>query len=286
MTDENDIGIFRQELVSMIPVLLADINENSIILDTCAAPGSKTLQILEKMWKCNINDSVLWANDFDFKRAKMLIHLLQNHNTKNLIVTNCDASIIPMNKNLQPDIIICDVPCSGDGTVRKNKQIKKSWDLRHSYAKHETQVSILENSVNICKVGGTIIYSTCAINPIENEAVIASVLEKYKNTLEIVDVSDKLNKMGIKYHEGLVKWKVYLDSKQLVSCCNFNEINEVKEEMKKENKNLFFKTNIKETMFHNVYTDKNVKSSVLTVSILIIKARSFATKKMCKIIRT
>lgn len=282
MTDENDIGIFRQELVSMIPVLLADINHSSIVLDTCAAPGSKTLQLLEKMSKNKIMDSVLWANDFDFKRAKMLVHLLQNHNTKNLIVTNCDASIIPINKHLQPDVIICDVPCSGDGTVRKNKQIKKSWDLRHSYTKHEMQVSILENCVNICKVGGTIVYSTCAINPIENEAVIASVIEKYKNTLEIVDVSDKLNEMGIKFHEGLVKWKVYLDSKQLVSCCSYNEINTVKDEMKKENKNLFFRTNIKESMFHPIYTDKNVKSSILTVSInILLLEGSITAKKMC-----
>ena len=255
----------------MIPVSLVNLNQNDIILDSCAAPGSKTLQIMEYCFSQAhelgfLPKGVIWANDECQKRAQMLIHLLQNHPTSNLTITCSDASKIPMNKNLQPDMIFCDVPCSGDGTVRKTKQIKKSWDLRHSYQKHDLQKSILENCVNICKVGGKIVYSTCAINPIENEAVVASVLEKYKDVLEIEDISENLDSVNIKYCNGLTKWKVYLDSKLLVNCNKFEEISETRENLKKENKFFFNKTNVVESMFHPIYTNQNFKTGKLYVS--------------------
>jgi 16S rRNA C967 or C1407 C5-methylase (RsmB/RsmF family) len=257
----------------MLPVSLVNINEDDIILDCCAAPGSKTLQLMENCYydaqnKNTIPRGVIWANDADDKRARMLIHLIQNHPTLNLVVTKCDATYIPMNKNLQPDVIICDVPCSGDGTIRKNKLIKKDWDLRHSYNKHDLQKSILENCINICKVGGTIVYSTCAINPIENEAVIASVVEKYKDHVEILDVSDKMKKNNIKYKQGLTRWKVYLDSKLQVSCGLFSDIQNIKEDLKNKKLSFNFKTQVSESMFHPIYTSKNYNSSILHVRII------------------
>lgn len=260
LTLENDIGILRQEFVSMIPITLTDINSDDIILDSCAAPGSKTLQLMEKLHSKSTNSlpkGVIWANEIDNKRAQMLIHLTQNHPTLNLVVTNNDARTIPINKHLQPDTVICDVPCSGDGTIRKNKQIKKSWDLRHSYTKHELQKAILENCVNIVKTGGTVVYSTCAINPIENEAVIASVIEKYKEYIEIVDVSDILKSNNVKFREGLCKWKVYLDSKNLSHCGSFSDIRKVKDEIKNNGGDYKFKNDISESMFHSIYTEKN-----------------------------
>lgn len=270
LTEENDLGILRQELVSMLPVTLVNIGENDLVLDCCAAPGSKTLQIMETCYFKSQNNNtipkgVIWANDADDKRARMLIHLIQNHPTLNLVVTKCDATCIPMNKNLQPDLIVCDVPCSGDGTIRKNKLIKKDWDLRHSYNKHDLQKSILENCINICKVGGTIVYSTCAINPIENEAVIASVVEKYKEHVEIVDVSEIMKKNNINYKQGLIRWKVYLDSKLQVSCGQYSDIQVIKEELKNKKQFFSYKTTVSESMFHPIYTNKNFTTGTLHV---------------------
>ena len=67
---------------------------------------------------------------------------------------------------------------------------------------------ILENSIKICGEEGYIIYSTCSLNQIENEAVIASILEKFKGEIETVNCSEKLFKFGVKFKEGMVNWRV------------------------------------------------------------------------------
>ena len=65
--------IGRQEAVSMLPPMFLDVNKNDLVLDMCAAPGSKTLQILEKVHRSEGNGIVI-ANDADSKRAYLLVH--------------------------------------------------------------------------------------------------------------------------------------------------------------------------------------------------------------------
>jgi hypothetical protein len=78
---------------------------------------------------------------------------------------------------------------------------------------HPVQIKLLERAIQLTKVGGTIVYSTCSLNPIENEAVIAEVLNRAKthspdpeNSLEIVDIHGQLN--GLKARRGLHYWDV------------------------------------------------------------------------------
>lgn len=125
------------------------------------------------------------------------------------MVTNLDASIYPILKipntgvssmpaetttqQLLFDRILCDVPCSGDGTIRKNIGIWKSWQcmdgnglhgcvfytLQESssiYIKFRLQVRILQRAMKLLRDDGRIVYSTCSLNPVENEAVVAEVL--------------------------------------------------------------------------------------------------------------
>ena len=176
---ENDYGILRQELVSMIPVNLIDIEESDIILDMCAAPGNKTIQILEIMSekarnKNTLPSGVIIANELDDKRAGNMAHFFKAHFPINIVVTNNNAETLPIfeDENYRPNIVICDVPCSGDGTLRKNKMVRKKWKIEFGLENHFTQIKILDNAIRQCKNDGYIIYSTCAINPIENEAVV------------------------------------------------------------------------------------------------------------------
>ena len=69
-------------------------------------------------------------------------------------------------------------------------------------------MKILDNAIKQCKNDGYILYSTCAINPLENEAVVCYIMEKYKDEIEIINCGKKLREMNIKFREGLVKWKV------------------------------------------------------------------------------
>uniref|UniRef100_A0A8C0IJ27 tRNA (cytosine(34)-C(5))-methyltransferase n=1 Tax=Bubo bubo TaxID=30461 RepID=A0A8C0IJ27_BUBBB len=224
LVSETECGnISRQEAVSMIPPLLLNINPHHKILDMCAAPGSKTAQLIE-MLHADMNvpfpKGFVIANDVDNKRCYLLVHQAKRLNSPCIMVVNHDASSIP---NLQIDVdgrkevlfydrILCDVPCSGDGTMRKNIDVWKKWTTQNSLQLHGLQLRIATRGVEQLAEGGRMVYSTCSLNPIENEAVIASLLEKSQGALELADVSSELP--GLKRMPGITKWKVMLKDGQ------------------------------------------------------------------------
>jgi len=215
-------NISRQEAVSMIPPLVMDIQPHHIVLDMCAAPGSKTAQLIEAIHaneetrvQAAIQDEsiddgsggrpagLVIANDADYRRSHMLIHQTKRLNSPNLIVTNHDATMYPslLVKNedgrkeyLKFDRILADVPCSGDGTARKNYNVWRDWNPLGAIGLHLTQVRILVRGLQMLKVGGRIVYSTCSMNPIENEAVVAAAIDRCGGLerVNILDCSDRL----------------------------------------------------------------------------------------------
>ncbi|CAG8730720.1 5819_t:CDS:2, partial [Dentiscutata heterogama] len=149
---ETEVGnISRQETVSMIPPLLLDVKPGHWVLDMCAAPGSKTVQILEAVHANDLQDKTIpsglvIANDADLKRSCMLVHQAKRLKSPCLIVTNHDAAQFPgvyvkqglteEKKPIQFDRILADVPCSGDGTLRKNFLIWKNWGIGSAVGLH------------------------------------------------------------------------------------------------------------------------------------------------------
>jgi len=146
------------------------------------------------------------------------------------MVTNHDASIYPAIKipsevtvfptdtkprvaakrqhQLLFDRILCDVPCSGDGTVRKNPGIWKKWSPMDGNGLHGLQIRILQRAMRMLKKGGRIVYSTCSLNPVENEAVIVAALKSIPG-FTLLDVSDQLP--GLVSRPGLASWKPTAD---------------------------------------------------------------------------
>ena len=104
------------------------------------------------------------------------------------------------------DRIICDVPCSGDGTLRKNPQIWSEWRPEFAMGLHALQLRIAQRGVALLKVGGYMVYSTCSFNPVENEAVVAELLRRCGDAIELVDASDRVK--GLRRREGMTTWKV------------------------------------------------------------------------------
>lgn len=248
---ETTIGnISRQEAVSMIPPLLLDIQPHHVVLDMCAAPGSKTAQLIEMLHAKEETDmahavkahaeskdkehedygrptGVVIANDIDFKRAHMLVHQTKRLNSANIIITNNDSTSYPSvliasgtdekdtdyprgrRTYLKFDRILADVPCTGDGTPRKNYTVWKEWKPLNALSLHTTQVKILVRGLQLLKAGGRIVYSTCSMNPVENEAVVAAAIQIMGGTSKVqaVDVSDQLSKL--KRRPGLKgDWKI------------------------------------------------------------------------------
>ncbi|KAH0786453.1 NOL1/NOP2/sun family protein [Histomonas meleagridis] len=192
----------RQEFVSMIPPYFLSIEKGDHVLDTCAAPGSKTAQILEML----DTTGLVIANDSDIKRCQPLVHQLQRVGTSNAMIVCQQAQHIDLKGELF-DKVLCDVPCSGDGTIRKNGVAGYSWSPKNGGSKHGVQRVILKRGLELLKVGGICVYSTCSMNPIEDEAVINSVLLELNNCVEVVDVSDKYQQL--KRHNGITDWVVY-----------------------------------------------------------------------------
>ncbi|KAF0871423.1 NSUN2 methyltransferase, partial [Crocuta crocuta] len=218
LVSETESGnISRQEAVSMIPPLLLNAHPHHKILDMCAAPGSKTTQLIEMLhadMSVPFPEGFVIANDVDNKRCYLLVHQAKRLSSPCIMVVNHDASSIPRltidvngtKEILFYDRILCDVPCSGDGTMRKNIDVWKKWTTLNSLQLHGLQLRIATRGAEQLVEGGRMVYSTCSLNPIEDEAVIASLLEKSEGALELADVSSELP--GLKWMPGITHWKV------------------------------------------------------------------------------
>ncbi|KAJ8141714.1 hypothetical protein OY671_005117 [Metschnikowia pulcherrima] len=218
---ETTVGnISRQEAVSMIPPLLMDVQPHHAVLDMCAAPGSKTAQLVEALHMGDAQKPAtgfVMANDSDYKRSHMLVHQVKRLNSPNFVVVNHDAQLFPRIRlspdepYLKFDRVLCDVPCSGDGTMRKNINVWKDFSVGDALGLHPLQINILTRGLQLLKAGGRLVYSTCSMSPVENEAVVAEALRKFKN-IRLVDVSQELP--GLKRRNGISSWKVF--SKDMV----------------------------------------------------------------------
>ncbi|GFH09075.1 SAM_MT_RSMB_NOP domain-containing protein, partial [Haematococcus lacustris] len=217
MKKANDNGsISRQEAVSMVPPLFLDVHPHHKlltcqVLDMCAAPGSKTFQLLEAVHGstgapapaplpvladqpvqatdpaiphvANSTSSkearFVVANDADYQRCQLLTHQLKRMCSPCLLVANHSAEFFPFVKSgpnqqqpLRFDRILCDVPCSGDGTMRKAPDIWRRWSVTSGNGLHIMQLRIAMHGCRMLQVGGLLVYSTCTFNPIEDEAVV------------------------------------------------------------------------------------------------------------------
>lgn len=214
---ETEAGnITRQETASMIPPFFLDVKPTSTVLDTCAAPGSKTFQLLEMLHAGAGGDVIpggyVVANDSDSKRCNLLTHQTKRMASPCLIVTNHEGQKFPVIRHEDKtevmlfDRILCDVPCSGDGTLRKAPDLWRRWNVGMGLGLHRIQLKIVMKACELLQVGGKLVYSTCSLNPIENEAVVAEILRRTEGSFELMDVSSMLPQL--KRRPGMKTWKV------------------------------------------------------------------------------
>lgn len=218
-------NIVRQEAVSMLPVLFLNVQRGHRVLDMCASPGSKTTQILDFLLSTADEHSqeqsgLVIANDLDKKRAYMLVHRLSCNTLRHVVVTCGAGDTFPglydtRTKTLHCtnvfDRVLCDVPCSGDGTLRKNQALWKDWHIGQGLTLHPIQLNLALRGAALVKVGGILVYSTCSFNPIENEAVVTELLRRASGALKLVDVS--MTMPGLVVRPGRSKWRVGWRSK-------------------------------------------------------------------------
>ena len=214
LVEEDRMGnIYRQEQVSMVPVRCLDILPHHVVLDMCASPGSKTGQILEALHTSPLLPTgCVIANEFEPRRSTNLYGNMREFQSPALLVTQHPGQAFPDltwpgGQKVEYDHIVCDVPCSGDGTIRKNPNIWANWHPARGNGRFCLQLNIARRGVELLKEGGTMAYSSCSINQIENEAVIAQLLREAGDSLELVDVTGRFP--GLNWLPGLDNWRVF-----------------------------------------------------------------------------
>ena len=198
--------ITQQEEVSMLPVQLLNPKEGERILDACAAPGSKTTQLAE--WTSE--KSVVIGNEINPGRVNTLVSNTKRLALHSVTVTKHDARSYPKVPLPGFDAAIVDAPCSGSGTMRKNLDVWWKWKPHSARSLHNLQLSIAERTAKLLRPGGKMVYSTCSLDPIENEAIIAELIRNCP-WMEIEKIDVEKTFPYFKVRSGLKTWK-HLDS--------------------------------------------------------------------------
>lgn len=174
-------NIIIQDASSYLAVRNLDITDEDIVLDACAAPGGKSLAILQKY-----NPKKLIATDIHEHKIEILNKLKNKYKYNNFEIKLNDAREIEK-LNSQFDKILLDVPCSGLGVLRKKPE--KIYDLTNEQIKllKKLQKKIFDSGYKALKSGGILVYSTCTFSKNENTNNVESFLEKYDD-LEMMEV--------------------------------------------------------------------------------------------------
>ena len=188
---EHQSGLcYIQEASSMMPVAALfhffKPSKKSILLDAAAAPGSKTTQIAARM----NNQGLIIANEYSSSRIKMLHANIQRCGIKNVALTHFDAAVFGEWLPETFDAILLDAPCSGEGTIRKDKQAMKNWSQNAINEISDMQLTLIESAFHALKPGGVLIYSTCTLSHEENQDVLHQLKAKHPTKVKYLSLEN------------------------------------------------------------------------------------------------
>ena len=223
----------------MLPPLVLDVRPEHTVLDLCAAPGSKTLQLLDIM---NLQADLaterhretqrdterqeveaaalsgvrglLVANDVSRDRAMTIAQRSRRGSSRTALALLCtDARRFPAlyrrAYRIKYDRVLCDVPCSGDGTLRKSASMWSRWSVKDGLSIHLLQLAILKRGLELLADGGRLVYSTCSLNPIEGEAVVAAAIRHFDGAVRLLEIDrERWLRVVENGCEGLTCWEV------------------------------------------------------------------------------
>lgn len=171
-------GLFYvQDVSSMMVTELANPKEEQYVIDVCAAPGGKSIHMAEKM----NGTGMVEARDLTEYKISMIEENISRHQLSNMKAVQQDATVVDEEAVGKADIVIADLPCSGLGVMRKKTDIKYKMSAEQEKDLVALQRQILNTVYNYVKCGGTLVYSTCTIDKMENEENVEWFLNEHSD---------------------------------------------------------------------------------------------------------
>ena len=191
-TTEYLLGYYYiQGVAPMLPSLLLNTTSEDIVVDMCAAPGGKTINLAQTM-----NDGgVILALDLNRQRMKSLRSNISRCGVRNVIAIRMDAGDLPDLHVKNISKILLDAPCTGSGLIPIDPRRKTSRDYEDIRFCSTIQTKLLRAGIKCLSTGGELVYSTCSIEPEENEFIIDNVLKE--SNIEIMDLDMRIGEPGL-----------------------------------------------------------------------------------------
>jgi len=186
-------AFYVQEIAAGLPTQILNVQPGEIVLDLCAAPGGKSIQLADKLWF----NGLLIANELNPSRRKALKANLERCGIRNNIITGYDGKQLGNLLYEQCDKVLLDAPCSGEGMQYKSDFKIYQWNEKQVRKLAHIQYELLTAGFKALKIWGELVYSTCTTNTIENEGVVTKILEELGDSIELVNVEIEEKSKGI-----------------------------------------------------------------------------------------
>ncbi|AHF79547.1 NOL1/NOP2/sun family putative RNA methylase [Thermococcus paralvinellae] len=206
--------LYIQESSSMYPPVALEPQPGEIVADMAAAPGGKTSYLAQLMK----NKGVIYAFDVGEERLKEMRLNLSRLGVTNTIVFH-KSSLYLSELGIEFDKILLDAPCTGSGTIHKNPERKTNRTLDDVKFCQNLQMKLIKVALENLKKGGILVYSTCSLEPEENEFIIQWVLDNFKVELLPLRYGEPalVKPFGIKLSEEIAKARRFYPDKHSTS---------------------------------------------------------------------
>jgi len=203
---------YRLDQASIFAAEALQVKAGDHVLDLCAAPGGKALILAERMGA----RGSLVANELSSARRLRLKEVIETHvpeeTRKQIQVTSYDGNQFGLKKKDSFDRVLLDAPCSSEQHLLESDPEQKDWKESRTKQLAMRQYSLLCSALLALKPGGTLVYSTCSISPLENDGVIERLLTRKKGEAILDDdVPNENNEIKITFEKTRFGFQIFPD---------------------------------------------------------------------------